>query len=156
MSDKNLLMVGIFVWVVLFGAVFAHSEKSEDSREDRASGYLEVDCNISHVSLYLCPKDNFTRKKVSSFFGLISSHQDTCSGGKLSLGTTPLSPTPIPSGKYVLLIPQGYVWEKKGPVEITVRPGERFYFLLKLFSTRSDRPEDNHGAGGGGAGGGSR
>ena len=75
-------------------------------------------------------------------------------GGELSLGTTPLKPAPVPAGKYILLIPSDYAWENEGPIEITISPGEKRYFLLKLFSTRSNRPEEDHGGGGGGGGGG--
>ncbi|MEE9419139.1 MAG: hypothetical protein V3W43_06660 [Desulfatiglandaceae bacterium] len=47
----------------------------------------------------------------------------------------------------MLVVSSDYVWEKKGPIEITIKPGKRVYFLLKLFSTRADRPEDDHGGG---------
>lgn len=154
MSNKNITIVGIFLWVLLLGVALAHPKGSGDTGESGGKGYLEVDCNISNVSLYLCPKDNFTQKEIRSFFGLISSRKDICSGGELFIGTTPLSPTPIPSGRYVLVVSSDYVWEKKGPIEITIKPGKRVYFLQKLFSTRADRPEDDHGGGGGGAGGG--
>ncbi len=156
MSNKTIPLSGILLGVLLLGVAMAHSKESGGPKETGTMGHLEIECNLSKVSLYLCPKDNFTQKKVRAFFGLMKSEKVICSGGELFLGTTPLSATPIPPGRYILVIPSDYVWEKKGPIEITIKPGERIYFLLKLFGTRADRPEDNHGTAGGGAGAASR
>ena len=132
----------------------AHSGQTINPKKIGNKGLFEVDCNIAGVNLRLCPADNFVKKEMKAFFGLIKSHKYVCSGGELSLGTTPLKPAPVPAGKYILLIPSDYAWENEGPIEITISPGEKRYFLLKLFGTRSNRPEEDHGGGGGGGGGG--
>jgi len=154
---KKAAVIGLaFIWLLSICVPAAHSGQAINSSKSGNKGLFEVDCNIAGVNLSLCPADNFVKKEMKAFFGLIKSHKNVCSGGELSLGTTPLKPAPVPAGKYILLIPSDYVWENEGPIEITISPGEKRYFLLKLFSTRSDRPEDNHGGGGGGGGGGSR
>lgn len=119
-------------------------------------GRLEVDCNIAGFPLYLCPRDNYVQKEVKVFFGLITSVKYVCSSEEIFVGETPLKPTAVPAGRYTLLIPLDYVWEKEGPVELTILPDEKTYFLLKVFSSRANRPESDHGGGGGGGGGGSR
>ena len=154
---KKAAVIGLaFIWPLIVCFTAAHSGQEINSSKSGNKGLFEVDCNIARVNLSLCPADNFVKKEMKAFFGLIKSHKNVCSGGGLSLGTTPLKPVPVPAGKYILLIPSEYVWENEGPIEITISPGEKRYFLLKLFSTRADRPEENHGGGGGGGGAGSR
>ena len=132
----------------------AHSGQAIDSSKSGNNSLFEVDCNIAGINLHLCPADNFVKKEMKAFFGLIKFHKNVCSGGELPLGATPLKPAPVPVGKYILLIPSEYVWENEGPIEITISPGEKTYFLLKLFSTRANRPEEDYGGSGGGGGGG--
>ena len=123
-----MLLTGFSVCAAL------HVEAGDNARQ----GVLELECNIAKVDLYLCPRDQFERETKEKFFGLIKSHEDTCSGGQLFLGTTPLKPLAVPAGHYVVILPQGYTWEHEGPVEINIPPDERSFFLLKLFS-RNDR-----------------
>ncbi len=120
------------------------------------SGVIEIECNISRLELRLCPHEKFQEKEKSVLFGLIKSEKRFCSGGEISLGATPVKPTPVPTGKYLLMIPQGYRWEHDGPIEIDVETGKRNYFLLKLFSSSAHSSEDDNGAGGGGSAGGGR
>lgn len=140
----------LVVWPLLLWAGSASSDEGAPARSVRSEGLLEVECNIAHIDLLLCPKSNFVKRELKVFFGLISSHKYICSGGELPLGSTPLKPVSVPAGEYILLIPPHYVWEHEGPIEVSVSPGEKTYFLLKLFSTRSHRPEEDHGGGGGG------
>ena len=156
MTKKAGVMGLIFIWPLIMCFTTAYSGQAIDSTKDGNKGLFEVDCNIAGVNLSLCPANNFVKKEMKAFFGLIKSHKNVCSGGEFSLGTTPLKPVPVPAGKYILLIPSDYVWENKSPIEITISPGEKRYFLLKLFSTRSNRPEEDHGGGGGGGGGAAR
>jgi len=153
MTKKTAVIGLAFIWLSSICVPAAHSGQATNSSKSGNNGLFEVDCNIAGVNLSLCPADNFVKKEMKAFFGLIKSHKNVCSGGELSLGTTPLKPAPVPAGKYILLIPSDYVWENEGPIEITISPGEKRYFLLKLFSTRSNRPEGDHGGGGGGGGG---
>ena len=155
MTKKAGIISLSFIWPLIICLTTAYSGQAIDSGKGGKKGLFEVDCNIARVNLTLCPAENFVKKEMKVFFGLIKSHKNVCSEGEFSLGTTPLKPAPVPAGKYILLIPSGYVWENEGPIEIIISPGEKRYFLLKLFSTRSDRPEENHGGGGGGGGGGS-
>ena len=151
---RNAGVIGLsFILPLIIYLAAAYSGQEIGSRKGGKKGFFEVDCNIARVSLSLCPADNFIKKEIKVFFGLIKSSKNVCSGGELSLGTTPLAPVPVPAGKYILLIPSEYVWENEGPIEITISPGEKKYFLLKLFSTHANRPEENHGGGGGGGGG---
>lgn len=138
------------VWIMTAGEVC--SAQSIDSKGS-VTGLIEVDCNIAGINLYLCPKDNYAPKETRVFFGLIKSVKHVCSSEEILVGETPLEPTAVPAGTYILLIPPDYVWEEEGPVEVSVLPGEKTYFLLKLFSTRSNPPESSHGGGGGGGGG---
>ena len=152
---KKAAVIGLaFIWPLIMCITGAQSGQAIDSSRSGNKGLFEVDCNIAGINLSLCPADNFVKKEMKALFGLIKSHKNVCAGGELSLGTTPLKPTPVPAGKYILLIPSDYVWENEGPIEITISPGEKRYFLLKLFGTRANSPEDNHGGGGGGGGGG--
>jgi len=118
-----------FIWLLPICITAAHSGQAIDSGKGGNKGLFEVDCNIAGINLCLCPADNFVKKEMTAFFGLIKSHKNVCSGGELSLGTTPLKPSPVPVGKYILLIPSEYVWEKEGPIKITISPGEKRYFL---------------------------
>jgi len=140
----------VWAWVMISGT--ASSAQAIDSK-DPATGVLEVECNMASVNLYLCPKGDYVPKETKVFFGLIKSVKHICSSEEIFVGATPVEPTPVPVGTYILMIPSDYVWEKDGPIELTSSPGEKTYFLLKLFSTRSNRPENNHGGGGGGGGG---
>ena len=152
--NKRAAVIGLaFISLLSICITAAHSGQAIDPGKSGNKGLFEVDCNIAGVDLSLCPADNFVKKEMKVFFGLIKSHKNVCSGGELSLGTTPLKPSPVPVGEYILLIPSEYAWENEGPIEITISHGEKRYFLLKLFSTRANRPEDNHGGGGGGGGG---
>jgi len=154
---KKAAVIGLaFIWALIMCITPAHSGQAIDSSKNGDKGIFEVDCNIAGINLNLCPADNFVKKEMKAFFGLIKSHKNVCAEGKLPLGTTPLKPTPVPTGKYILLIPSDYVWENEGPIEIDISPGKKRYFLLKLFSTRSNRPEGDHGGGGGGGGAGAR
>lgn len=117
-------------------------------------GTIEIECNISGLELHLCPQERYQKKETKVFFGLIKSEKRLCSEGEISLGETPVKPVPMPPGKYVLLVPQGYRWEHDGPIEIDIEAGKRKYFLLKLFNNRADRTDEDHGGGGGGGGGG--
>lgn len=115
---------------------------------------LEVDSNMAGVRLSLCPKDQYRLKESRVFFGLIKSESYVCFGGEIPIGETPLKPTTVSPGRYVLLFPPDYEWEREGTPEVTIVAGEKTYFLLKLFSSRANPPESNHGGGGGGGGGG--
>lgn len=154
MTKKTAVIGLAFIWLSSIYVPAVHPGQSNKPGASGNKGIFEVDSNIAGISLSLCPADNFLKKEMKVFFGLIKSHKNVCSGGELSLGTTPLKPVPVPSGKYILLIPPDYTWENEGPIEITISPGEKRYFLLKLFSTRSNRPEEDYGGGGGGGGGG--
>ena len=132
------------------------AEEKTENQDKMTPGTIEIECNISLLELRLCPHEKFQKKEKSVLFGLIKSEKRFCSGGEISLGATPVKPTPVPPGKYLLMIPQGYRWEHDGPIEIDVETGKRNYFLLKVFSSSAHRSEDDNGAGGGGgsAGGG--
>ena len=142
---------------LLLSGVSALAAQAEKSGDSTPKGVLELECNLSQVDLYLCPRDKFLRKTTAKFFGLFKSHEESCSGGQLFLGATPLKPRTVPAGQYVLLIPPGYAWEHKGPVEINIEPGERSFLLQKLFShedtAHGEGPEGSPGGGGSGSGG---
>jgi hypothetical protein len=148
--------------VVVF-SVF--SDQSGTTSGGTGHGHLELECNISDVDLYLCPKSNFSRHRVSSFFGLVKSHKDECSGDQIFLGTTPFRPVSLPVGKFVLLIPSQFTAENEAPVEILVQPEKKSFIMLKLFKKNSRQklsgpdaggPGDSAGIGaGGGSSGGS-
>jgi hypothetical protein len=151
----NTHRIGAVLLAALFLAgVSAHAAQPVKSGDSGQKGVLELECNISKVDLYLCPRDKFIRKTNAKFFGLLKSHEEICSEGQFFLGTTPLKPRQVPAGQYVLLIPPGYAWEHKGPVDINIQPHEKSFFLLKLFS-RHDRPYEagpGDPSGGGGTG----
>ena len=100
-------------------------EKYKDEFNDRL--FLEqliyLDDIVDEEIIFL--KDKIGKKEMKAFFGLIKSHKNVCSRGEISLGTTPLKPTPVPAGEYILLIPPDYGWENEGPIEITILPGEK-------------------------------
>ncbi len=145
-----VFLLFMWAWLVTAGSTFpaqaAHSAGS-------ATGLLEVDCNIAGIKLHLCPINTYAPEERRVFFGLIKSVKYVCSGEEILVGETPLKPTAVKGGRYILMIPSDYVWEGEGPLEVTIRPGEKTYFLLKLFSSRANPPESNHGGGGGGGGG---
>ncbi|MBW1779915.1 MAG: hypothetical protein JRL30_04170 [Deltaproteobacteria bacterium] len=153
MNKRTGVVILLFmcVWFVPLGT--ARSGEAVQPGDKGNNGLLEVDSNIAGIHLNLCPKGDYVRKDVKVFFGLIKSIRHVCSSQEIFVGETPLKPTSVPAGTYILLIPSDYVWEREGPVELTVLPGEKTYLLLKLFSTRASRPESNHGGGGGGGGG---
>lgn len=144
-----LLMFALLAWPQA-----GYSAEDTGPAKKGKTGLFEVDCNIAGIELSLCPAENFEERETKAFFGLIKSSRWVCSGGEISIGTTPLRPVPVQAGDYILMIPSDYAWEKEGPIQITVQPGEKTYFLLKLFTTSSTRPEDDRGGGGGGGGGG--
>ncbi len=150
---RMILWVGMMLVVLL-----AYTEPPADAGDNTRKGVLELECNIAKVDLYLCPRDHFVRETKEKFFGLIKSHEDTCSGGQVFLGTTPLKPRTVPAGSYVVLVPPGYAWEQEGIAEINIQPDERSFFLLKLFSRENKSsgigPGDSIGAEGVGVGGG--
>lgn len=162
MKMKVVVITGIMM-VALYGVTIpANSDQSVTAAA--AQGHLELECNLSEVDLYLCPKTNFSRKTIRSFFGLIKSPKDECSGDLFFLGTTPFGPVSVPAGNFVLFIPPQYAGEDEGPVEIMVEPGKKLFLLLKLFRKNDrqqnfgkdgDGPGDAAGIGAGGTGGGS-
>ncbi len=154
-SGKLRWITPLFCFMMLCSIQGFAGEK-EGKRDLVNSGTIEIECNISHLDLYLCPEEKYQKKEARVFFGLIKSEKFMCSDGEVPLGKTPVSPVYVPPGKYVLLIPQGYRWEHDGPIDIHVEIGKRNYFLLKLFSSRADRSEDDSGGGGGGSAGGGR
>ena len=148
-------VTSLFCFMILC-SIQGFAGENEGKQNSVNSGTIEIECNISHLDLYLCPGEKYQKKEARVFFGLMKSEKFICSGGEVPLGKTPVKPVYVPPGKYVLLIPQGYRWEHDGPIEIDVETGKRNYFLLKLFSSRADRSEDDNGGGGGGSAGGGR
>ena len=138
---------------LLLGALPAYSGQTEKSAPAGGKGYLEIECNIADVDLKACPLDNFERKSVRKFFGLFTTHHESCTVEQLVLGTTPLKPVELPEGKYVLFIPEDYAWEHKGPVEVSVAARQKTYFLLKLFKRHGAEGNGGDGPGGGGGSG---
>jgi hypothetical protein len=143
----------LFLWAWFMSAGLCYSGPPIGHNE-RDMGQLEVDCNIAGIAVQLCPKHAYIQKEEKVFFGLIRSTKYVCSGQEILAGETPLKPTDVPAGRYILMIPSDYVWEGEGPIELTILPGEKTYFLLKLFSSSAHRPELDYGGGGGGGGGG--
>lgn len=139
----------------LFGALPAHTGQAVKAVQAGGMGILELECNIADVDLHLCPQGQFERKKITKFFGLSTTYQESCISEELFLGTTPLKPIEVPEGRYVLLIPKEYVWEHKGPIEVSVAARQKKFFLLKLFRRYSAARDGGPGDSGGPAGGGS-
>lgn len=131
------MMIKVIFFAAIVMAAFSISGFSanlyQPSSTDGSSGHLELECNMSNVDLYVCPKNNFSRQTVSSFFGLIKTQKDVCSGDRLFLGTTPFKPVGVPAGKFVLLIPPRYTAENEAPIEILIQPGQKSFLMLKLF-----------------------
>ncbi len=158
----NPYRIRMIFWAgMMLVVLLAYAAPAAYAGDNNRKGVLELECNIAKVDLYLCPRDQFVRETKEKFFGLIKSHEDTCSGGQVFVGTTPLKPRTVPVGRYVVLVPPGYALEQKGPVEINIQPDERSFVLLKLFSRENKSsgigPGDSIGADGvgvGGAGGG--
>jgi len=146
----------------LFSALPVYPGQEAKKEPAGAKGLLELECNIAGVDLRACPFDHFERKEIRKFFGLFTSHQESCSGQELFLGTTPLKPVEIPAGRYVLFMPTGYAWEHEGPIEVNVAAGQKTFFQLKLFrryraqgegSSEGGPNGDGPSGGGSGAGG---
>jgi hypothetical protein len=138
MKVKMLVFTTIVMaatWVV---TIPANSDQSLTVAGGAVQGRLELECNLSDVDLFLCPKENFSRKTDSSFFGLVKSQTDDCSGDQFFLGTTPLKPVALPAGKFVLIIPPQFAGEHEGPVEILIQPEKKSFLMLKLFKKYSD------------------
>ena len=159
MRVKALLNTTIVLAAFFFGAIAANSDQTKINTGGGAPGYLEVECNISNVVIYLCHKEKFRRQTVRRFFGLITYHKNECAGDPLYLGTTPLKPLPFPAGRYVVLIPPQYAGEHEDPVEVLVEPEKKSFLMLKLLNIdgyqQSADSEDHPGSGGGGGGSGS-
>ena len=164
MKVKELVFTTIVMAAFYVVTIPANSDQSGSAAGGAAQGYLELECNLSDVDLYLCPQDNFSRKTVRSFLGLVKSHKDECSADQFFLGTTPLKLISLPAGRFVLLIPPQYAGEHEGPVEILVQPEKKSFLMLKLFKKNSYQqnsgsdaggPGDSPGIGDGGASGGS-
>ena len=165
MKVKVLVFSTIVMAAVCAVTILANSDQSATVAGDSVQGRLELECNLSDVDLFLCPKENFSRKTTRSFFGLLKSTKDGCSGGQIFLGTTPLKPIALPAGRFVLIIPPQYAGEHDGPVDILVEPDKKSFLMLKLFKKYSDsetlrqHPADGRrdsagsGAGGGSSGG---
>ncbi len=155
MNNKGFYFSIIFIFLLFVN--FSHSKEPLADLNSQKAGYLEVECNIAGVPIYSCPKSNYEKKEIKIFFGLLSDYKNICTKGKLSLGVTPIASKSIPSGKYVLMVPEEFVLEKKGNIEIEIKPEEKLYYLLKLF-VKSESEKGNGGGGGvagGGGGGGS-
>jgi hypothetical protein len=139
----------------LLGVPPSDAGQTEKAKPAGKNGYLELECNIADVDLQLCPLDQYQRKKIRHFLGLFSSYKDSCTGDKLSLGTTPLKLMELPAGKYVLLIPPDYAWEHQGQIEVNVAARQKTFFLLKLFKRYEIQGNGVAGSPGGAPGGGS-
>ena len=155
MDSAKLRGVLPLLCVMVLWAFQGFAAETTAKQDQVNSGTIEIECNISRLELHLCLREKYQKKETSVFFGLIKSEKRLCSGGEISLGETPVKPVLLPPGKYILLVPPGYRSKYDGPIEIHIESGKRKFFLLKLFSTRADGGDDDHGAGaGGGAGGG--
>ncbi len=148
---KSKLAVSIFCITVLWAFQGLAGETS-GKKDPPNSGMIEIECNISRLELHLCPQENYKTKEKRVLFGLIKSEKHLCSGGEISLGETPVKPTSVLEGKYILLVPQGYRSKHEGPIEIDIESGKKNFFVLKLFSTRADGGSDDAGAAGAGGG----
>ena len=83
--NKRAAVIGLaFIWPLIVCFTAAHSGQEINSSKSGNKGLFEVDCNIARVSLSLCPAENFVKKEIKAFFGLIKSHKNVCSGGELS------------------------------------------------------------------------
>ena len=163
MKTSILTVIIALIAFFLGGALPASSGQTVKAAQSGHKGSLELECNLADVELHLCPLDQFERKKVRKFFGLVTSYQESCTGKELFLGTTPLKPVELPEGDYVLRIPPDYAWEHQGPIEVNVAAGQKTFFLLKLFKRHDPQvtggpgdagagPGGSGGSGGGGSG----
>ena len=150
MKVKVLVFATILMAALCVVVFSVNSDQSGTTGGGTGHGNLELECNVSDVDLYLCPKNNFSRHTVSSFFGLVKSHKDECSGDQIFLGTTPFRPVSLPAGKFILLIPPQYAAENEAPVEISVQPEKKSFLMLKLFKQNSRQKLSGPDAGGGG------
>lgn len=154
-SVKSLKIFAVLSLVFLCTLQVA-TAKPLGKRGSSDTGFLEIECNIEGLELYLCPRERYETKKKEVLFGLIKSEKRVCSGNEIPVGETPVKPVSVPAGKYILLVPSGYHVAHEGPLEIDINKGKRTFFLLKLFSPRGSGDGEDYGAGaGGGAGGGS-
>ena len=162
---KVKVLVFTTIVMAVFGVVTvpANSDQSLTVAGGAAQGRLELECNLSDVDLFLCPRENFSRKTTRSFLGLLKSTKNECSGGQIFLGTTPFKPVALPAGRFVVIIPSQYAGEHDGPVDILVEPDKKSFLMLKLFKKYSDsetlrqHPADGRrDSAGSGASGGSR
>jgi len=150
MKAKVLVFTTIVMAAFSIVGFSVYSDQSATTGGGAGRGHLELECNISDVDLYVCPKKNFSRQTVSSFFGLVKSYKDECSGDQLFLGTTPFRPVSLPAGKFVLLVPSQYAAENEAPVEIIVQPQKKSFIMLKLFKQNSNQEISGPDAGGAG------
>ena len=141
MKVKVLVFSTIAMAVVCAVTIPANSDQSATVAGGAVQGRLELECNLSDVDLFLCPQGNFSRKTSRSFFGLVKSSKDECSGGQFFLGTTPLKPVSLPAGRFVLIIPPQFAGEHESPVKILIQPDKKSFLMLKLFKKYSD-PEN--------------
>ena len=163
MKVKVLVFTTIVMTAFCAVTIPANSDQPVTAVDGSVQGRLELECNLSGVDLFLCPQQSFSRKTVSSFFGLSKSLKDECSGDQLFIGTTPLKPISLPAGRFVLIIPPQFAGENEGPIEIIVQPEKKSFVMLKLFQKYSDSESlrqhpadgnrDSSGAGGGGSAG---
>lgn len=163
MKVQLLAYATILVAAFSVVAIPVNSDQSVTAARGAAQGRLELECNLSDVVLYLCPKDNFSRKTVRRFFGLVKSQKDECSKDQLFLGTTPFMPVSLPAGRFVLLIPPQFSGEHEEPIEILIQPEKKTFLMLKLLRISSNQQnswphggdsEDRDGSGGTGSAGG--
>jgi hypothetical protein len=119
----------------------AHSDQPSTVVEGAVRGWLELECNLSGVVLYLCPQENFSRRTVRRFLGLIKTQEEACSEGQFYLGTTPLTPVSLPTGRFVLIVPPQYSRENDKAFEILIEPEKKTFFMLKLL--RVDNRQQN-------------
>jgi hypothetical protein len=116
MKVKVLVFTTIVMTAFYVVTIPANSDQSVTAAGGAVQGRLELECNLSDVDLYLCPKNNFSRKTVRSFFGLVKSHKDECSGDQFFLETTP-SDGPV---------------RQKQPGFFTLYPGDKSIPIIAL------------------------
>jgi len=151
-SYPRIAALGI---LLLLGAADADADQAANPPHQNRTGQLEIECNMAGVKLVLCPRSQFRRKTTSSWFGILKkTGKEICLQGELLLGTTPLAPVSVPPGSYMLLVPSGYEREQKQAPEISIKPGEKTFLMLKLFRRHGILIEGGPGGEGAGAGGG--
>jgi hypothetical protein len=117
---------------LLLGTLPALLDQTVKADQGGSRGFLEIECNMADVDLNVCPLDKFERKTIRKFFGLFTSYQDSCIGEELFLGTTPIELIELPEGKYVLLIPLGYVFEDQALIEFSISGLQKTFLFLNL------------------------